>query len=265
MIDSHCHLAGEEFIDDLDEVVRRSQEVGLTCALCVLDATNDAEAVRAARVSKLWPEIRFATGVHPHQAGDFVGRLDEVEALVRSAIVACEGVCALGEIGLDYHYDVSPREVQREVFRRQLRVARELACPIIIHTREADEETLEILSEETEGMVAGVFHCFTGDVAMAKRAIELGFYVSFSGILTFRSAESVRQAAAVVPLDRLLVETDAPYLAPVPHRGKRNEPALIVEIVKTLAQVQGVTVEDLVEATSDSFERLFKAKEFQAR
>ena len=264
MIDSHCHLAGEEFIDDLDEVVRRSREVGLTHALCVLDATNDAEAVRAVRVSELWPEIRFAIGVHPHQAGDFAGRFDEVEVLVRSAISRCEGACALGEIGLDYHYDLSPREVQREVFRRQLRVARELACPIVIHTREADEETFEILSEDRQGMVSGVFHCFTGDAGMAKRVIELGFYVSFSGIVTFPSAESVRRAAAVVPLERLLVETDAPYLAPVPHRGKRNEPSLIVEIVKTLAEVQGVTVEDLVEATTYSFERLFKAKGFQA-
>jgi TatD DNase family protein len=169
----------------------------------------------------------------------------------------------VGEIGLDYHYDLSPREVQREVFRRQIRVARELGCPIVIHTREADEETFEILSEDSEGTVSGVFHCFSGDAAMAKRAIELGFYVSFSGIVTFRSAELVRQAAAVVPLDRLLVETDAPYLAPVPHRGKRNEPALIVEVVKTLADVQGVTVEDLVEATSDAFERLFEVKDFQ--
>ena len=260
MIDSHCHLADEVFGDDLREVVRRAKDAGLTRALCVLDATNEAETMRAAQVSDLWPATWFAAGVHPHQAGGFAGRLDELEALVRAAIGEGEDVYALGEIGLDYHYDLAPRAVQRDVFRRQLRVARALACPVVIHTREADEDTFEILTEDGESEVTGVFHCFTGDASTAERAVELGFYVSFSGIVTFRGAESVRQAAAVVPSDRLLVETDAPYLAPVPHRGKRNEPAWVASVIEALAEVRGVSAEELSAETSCCFDTLFQPK-----
>ncbi len=260
MIDSHCHLADEVFGDDLHEVVRRAKDAGLTRALCVLDATNEAETMRAAQVSELWPATRFAAGVHPHQAGEFAGRLDDLEALVRSVIAEGEDVCALGEIGLDYHYDLAPRTVQREVFRCQLRVARALACPVVIHTREADDETFEILTEDGEPEVSGVFHCFTGDASTAERAVELGFYVSFSGIVTFRGAESVRKAAAVVPSDRLLVETDAPYLAPVPHRGKRNEPAWVASVIAALAEVRGVSAEELSAEASCCFDTLFQPK-----
>jgi TatD DNase family protein len=161
----------------------------------------------------------------------------------------------VGEIGLDYHYDFAPREVQREVFRRQIRVATQMGYPIVIHTREADEDTLAILAETDA--VSGVLHCFTGDAALATQVVALGLHVSFSGIVTFKAAASVREAAAVVPDDRLLVETDAPYLAPVPHRGKRNEPAWVDHVAEVLAEVRGVTPAALRAGTAAAFEALF--------
>ena len=173
MIDSHCHLANEVFQDDLEAVIERARGSGVDGALCVLDATNEAEAARAIRVAALWPAVRFAVGVHPHQAGVFADRLDDVEAHVRAAIEARAGTCAVGEIGLDYHYDFAPREVQREVFRRQIQVATQVGRPVVIHTREADEDTLAILTERGPA-VSGVVHCFTGDAMMAERAVGLG-------------------------------------------------------------------------------------------
>ena len=256
MIDSHCHLADEAFEDDLEGVIERARGAGVDGALCVLDATNEAEAVRAVRVAALWPVVRFAVGVHPHQAGVFVDRLNDVEAHLHAAIEARAGTCAVGEIGLDYHYDFAPREVQREVFRRQIRVATEIGRPVVIHTREADDDTLAILSEHRPA-VSGVVHCFTGDACMAKRVVGLGLHVSFSGIVTFRAADSVRDAAAAVPYDRLLVETDAPYLAPVPHRGKRNEPAWVGDVADMLAGVRGVAPDALRTRTAATFEALF--------
>ena len=257
MIDSHCHLADEAFQDDLEAVIERARGSGVDGALCVLDATNAAEAERAARVATLWPAVRFAVGVHPHQAGVFADRLDEVEVHLRAAIEARSGTCAVGEIGLDYHYDFAPREVQQEVFRRQIRVAAEFGHPVVIHTREADEDTLAILTENGGPAVCGVVHCFTGDAVMAERAVAQGLHVSFSGIVTFRAADSVREAVAVVPDARLLVETDAPYLAPVPHRGKRNEPAWVGHVADMLAAVRGVTPDTLRTGTTLAFEALF--------
>ena len=261
MIDSHCHLADEAFEGDLEGVVDRARRAGLDRTLCVLDPTEDAEAVRGDRVLAVWPSTRFAVGVHPHHAGRFGDRIDEVGALVGSALGKREGACAVGEIGLDYHYDFAPREVQREVFRCQVRLAREMSYPIVVHTREAEDDTFKILTEEGASAAGGVFHCFTGDAAMAARAVELGFCVSFSGIVTFRGAESVRQAAATVPVDRLLVETDAPYLAPVPHRGKRNEPAWVAHVIETLSQIRGVPIEALCTETTSCFDSLFKSRE----
>ena len=257
MIDSHCHLADEAFETDLDAVVSRARDAGVRGALCILDATNEAEAARATRVSEVWPEVRFAVGVHPHQAGRFTDRLDEVEEHLRRAIDARAGSCAVGEIGLDYHYDFAPREVQREVFRRQIGVARERDYPIVIHTREADDDTFSLLEEPSAAGVRGVFHCFTGGPEMAKRALALGFHLSFSGIATFKSADAIREAAALVPDDRLLVETDAPYLAPVPHRGQRNEPAWVASVVERLAALRAVSVDELRQQTTRTFGTLF--------
>jgi TatD DNase family protein len=257
MIDSHCHIAGQEFEADLADVVRRAVDAGVTSALCVLSAGDRAEAARAARLRDAWPGVRFAVGVHPHNAGHFAGKVDEAVALVRAESTR-NGACAIGEVGLDYHYDFSPRDVQQEIFRAQIGLARELGLPIVIHTREATEDTFRIL-DEAAGDVRGVFHCFTGDTAMARSALGIGFYVSFAGIVTFPKAAGLRKAAALVPDERLLAETDAPYLAPVPFRGKRNEPAHVARVVEALAEARGVTVPHAAEATRRAFHALFGA------
>jgi TatD DNase family protein len=256
MIDSHCHLAGEEFAGDLDAVVARARAAGVTSALCILAADDEAESERAATVAAAWPAVRFAAGIHPHQAGEFAGRLAEGIETLRGALER-HGACAIGEIGLDYHYDFSPRDIQQEVFRAQLQLALERSLPVIIHTREATDDTFRLI-EAARG-VRGVFHCFTGDAAMARRAAAVDFYVSFAGILTFPRAEELRAAALVVPHDRLLVETDSPYLAPVPHRGKRNEPAFVAEVVARLAEVRGVASGELAAQVTRNFDTLFAA------
>jgi TatD DNase family protein len=254
VIDSHCHIAGEEFSGDLDAVAMRAREAGVETALCILESEDVAELARAEAVRGAWPEVRFATGIHPHHAGKFAGRVSEAVQTVERAIDRV-AACGLGEIGLDYHYDFSPRDVQQDVFRAQIRLARQRGLPIIIHTREATEDTFQILREE--GAARGVFHCFTGGAAMATDALELGFHLSFAGILTFPKAGDLRDVAKQTPLDRLLSETDAPYLAPVPHRGKRNEPALVARVVETLAELLGVTRDEMAGRIATNFNNLF--------
>ena len=254
MIDSHCHIAGEEFAGDLEAVAARARDAGVETALCILEAEDDAELARAEIVRGAWPGVRFATGIHPHHAGKFAGKVEEGIATVRSALDRC-AASGLGEIGLDYHYDFSPRDVQQEVFRAQIRLAAERGLPIIIHTREATEDTFRILKEE--GASRGVFHCFTGDAAMAVQALEIGFYLSFAGILTFPKAGDLRDVAKQTPLDRILSETDAPYLAPVPHRGKRNEPAYVAKVVETLAGLHALTAEAMADKIATNFNLLF--------
>lgn len=238
MIDSHCHLADAVFEADLPDVVARAREAGVTHALTILAVGDPGETRRAGVLASLWDGARFAVGVHPHQAHE-CAEPGRASALVEAAFAENPRVCAIGEIGLDYHYDFSPREVQRAVFAEQLALARRLGRPVIIHTREADDDTFDILRQEGSGEVQGVFHCFTGDVAMARRALDLGFSLSFAGIVTFPKGQNVRDAAMIVPDDRLLVETDSPFLAPVPYRGKRNEPAWVVRVAETLAGLRG--------------------------
>ena len=254
MIDSHCHLADEAFAADLDAAIGRAREAGLTDALCILSAGDEAEAQRARNVRLRWPAVRFATGVHPHSAGDFAGRVD-ASADVTLAHAETFGACGIGEIGLDYHYDFAPREVQQAVFARQLALARERRLPVIIHTREATDDTFAILKES--GEVRGVFHCFTGDSAMARRAVDIDFYLSFAGIVTFPKAAALREAAKLVPADRLLIETDSPFLAPVPYRGKRNEPAYVTHVYDELARVLEVDVENLTRQIVANAEAVF--------
>ena len=250
MFDSHCHLADAAFANDLDGVIDRAKQAGVVGALCVLSVGDEEESAAAARVRSLWPAVRFATGVHPHNAGQFAGRVHEIGDAVGGAIDR-ERASALGEIGLDYHYDFSPRDVQREVFQAQLALARSRSLPIIIHTREATEDTFQILKDA--GPVRGVFHCFTGDRAMAARALEMGFYVSLAGIVTFPKAEDLREVGKLIPDDRLLVETDSPYLAPVPFRGKRNEPGHVARVVEALAAVRSVDPAVLAAQTAHNF------------
>jgi len=211
---------------------------------------------RAVELAEKHPEIFCAVGVHPHDAKLF----DEAaERRLMSLAKQSLRVIAWGEIGLDYHYDHSPRDVQREVFRRQLRIARNLNLPVIIHSREADDDTIAILREELSGYErAGVLHCFGGSLRMAQDAIELGFFISFAGNLTFKKAEDLRDIARQLPLDRLLVETDCPYLTPVPFRGKRNEPARVVETARYLGELHGKSLDEIGQTTSKNFEILFR-------
>jgi TatD DNase family protein len=250
MIDSHCHLADETFAGDLEQVVGRARDAGLERALVILEGGNPKEAAQAQRIEQLWPDVRFSIGVHPHQAHQFAADPQRAASVVREQLAATPTARAVGEIGLDYHYDFSPRDVQQAVFRAQLRVARELQQPVVIHTREADEDTIAILREEGSGKIRGVLHCFTGTPALADAGLDLGFYISLAGIITFPKAEALRQTVRRVPLDRVLTETDSPFLAPVPYRGKRNEPAYVTRVVNTLAEMHGLDGADLANRTA---------------
>jgi TatD DNase family protein len=255
-VDSHCHIDGPEYDVDRDEVVARARQAGVTAMLNV--GTGDPHSgvfERAVALAEQHPEIYCAIGVHPHDA-----KLFDEAAQQRLIDLARQSsrVVAWGEIGLDYHYDHSPRDVQREVFRRQLGIARELSLPVVIHTRAADDDTIAILREELSGYSrAGVLHCFGGSLQMAEQAIELRFFISFAGNLTFKKADDLRVIAGTLPLERLLVETDCPYLTPIPFRGKRNEPARVVETAKFLAELKNVSVEEVGRITSENFARLF--------
>jgi TatD DNase family protein len=257
LIDSHCHLAGPEFAPDLDAVIDRARAAGLSGAMVILAANDEPELTQAAEVHGRWAGVRFAIGVHPHAAGGFAADPAAAAAAVEAAIAAQPATRALGEIGLDYHYDFSPRDVQQEVFRHQIRLASRLGLPVVIHTREAEDDTFRILAEERSGDAGGVFHCFTGDRRMAGRVLDAGFSVSLAGIVTFPKAAELKEVARLVPLDRLLVETDSPFLAPVPYRGTRNEPARVAQVVEVLAGLRGSTPGEVADATADNFTRLF--------
>jgi TatD DNase family protein len=256
-IDSHCHIDGPEFDADREDVIARAHNAGVDTMLNV--GTGDPHSgafERAVALAERHEEIYAAIGVHPHDAKLFD---DAAERLLLSLVEQSKRVIAWGEIGLDYHYDHSPRETQREVFRRQLRLARGQNLPVVIHSRDADDDTIAILREELSDYDrAGVLHCFGGSLAMAQAAIELGFFVSFAGSLTFKKADNLRDVAVQLPLDRLLIETDCPYLTPVPFRGQRNEPARVVETARCLAEILGKEVEEIGGVTSENFARLFQ-------
>lgn len=269
-VDSHCHIDGPEYDADREDVIARAREAGVTTMLNV--GTGDPQRgafERAVELAAKHSEVYCAIGVHPHDAKLFD---DEAEQRLTGLVKGSDRVIAWGEIGLDYHYDHSPRDVQREVFRRQLGIARELNLPVVIHSREADDETVAILREHVgtgsssvdpaqdaraPTARAGVMHCFGGSLAMAQQAIEVGFYISFAGNLTFKKADDLREIARQLPLDRLLIETDCPYLTPVPFRGQRNEPARVVETAKFLAELKGVELEEVGRITTANFEGLF--------
>jgi len=250
LVDSHCHLDGEKYAQDLDAVLERAFEAGVTRMLCIGTGDGPPELDCAIRLAERYSQLLATVGVHPHEASKVTAKtFDDLRALGRH-----QKVVAFGEIGLDYHYDFSPREAQKEVFLEQLKIAGELELPLTIHTREAWDDTMSILGEHWAGPV--VLHCFTGDAEQARQALDRGYLLAFGGVLTFRSAENVREAARITPDDRLLVETDAPYLAPLPWRGKRNEPSFMTETVRRLAEVRGTTAEHIAELTTTNFERL---------
>jgi len=254
IIDSHCHLADAVFVDDLVAVVTRAKAAGVGSALCILSADEADELARVPVVRAAWPEARFAAGIHPHHAGSFAGRIDEAVAVLEAAIRSAEAA-VVGEIGLDYHYDFAPRVVQREVFAAQVALAGRLGRSVAIHTRDAMEDTLAVLREAAPA-VRGVMHCFSGSAGEARAALDLGLQISISGIVTFPKGGNVREVATFVPADSLLIETDAPFLAPVSYRGKRNEPAWVTETLGAVAKARGMAPDALAPIISENFARL---------
>ncbi len=253
IVDSHLHIDMPEFDHDRDEVVARARAAGLA-EMLVVGGVDPAGAHRRALEIAARYGLPVTAGVHPHEA-----RWADERAYEELRLLGKEGrIVAIGEIGLDFHYDHSPREVQRAVFRRQLGIAREVGLPVVVHTREADAETAEILEEEGAAEAGGVIHCFTGGLELAQRALALGFHLSFSGIVAFPRSQVVQQVASECPLDRLLVETDAPFLAPPPHRGKRNEPAFVVEVARKVAALRGTSLEAVGAAAWRNHSRLFR-------
>jgi TatD DNase family protein len=256
-VDSHAHIDGPEFDADREDVIQRAHAAGVSAILNV--GTGDPHSgafERAIELGRNHELIYTAIGTHPHDARLYD---DAAEEKTRALIEGGERVVAWGEIGLDFHYDNSPRDVQVAVFKRQLHAARDCRLPVIIHTREAEAETIDILTTDyADG--PGVFHCFSGSGELARRAVELGFMISFSGIVTFKKAEELRETARQVPLDQLLIETDCPFLAPVPHRGKRNEPAYVVEVGRCLADLHGLELEELGRITTENFMRFFSLR-----
>ncbi len=250
LVDSHCHLDDEKFNEDREAAIERALAAGVEAMMAIGTGNGPPDLEAAVRLAKRYPFIYATVGVHPHDAS----KATEATFARLWELARHPKVMAIGEIGLDYHYDFSPRDVQRAVFERQLDAAAEAGKPIVIHTREAWGDTMGVLRSRWHG--GGIMHCFTGNPQQAREALDLGFHLSFGGVLTFPKADNVRESARMTPDDRLLVETDCPYLAPAPYRGRRNEPAFIVETARRLADVRGCAVEDIAELTTRNFEQL---------
>lgn len=253
LIDSHCHLDSAEFKDDREAVIERAFAAGVEQMMAIGTGEGPPDLEAGVRMADKYPAFYATVGVHPHDAAKAAS--DDFKRL--SDLLAHPKVLAVGEIGLDYHYDFSPREVQKSVFVKQIEIAAQSRKPIVIHTREAWDDTLALIEQHwTPHGIGGIMHCFSGGPEEARRALDLGFYLSFGGIVTFPKALAVQEAAKMTPRDRILIETDAPYLAPVPKRGKRNEPALMVHTARKLAELRGESYEDICSATTENFRRL---------
>ncbi len=252
IVDSHCHLDFPSLSDDLDGVMRRSADAGVHLMVTISTRVRRFEEIL--KIAEGYEQVYCTVGTHPHNAAEE----PDVTADELVALAAHPKVVGIGEAGLDYHYDNSPRDVQAAGFRVHIEAARQTGLPLVIHSRSAEGDTAQILEEEmARGSFKPLLHCFSSSIELAERGLALGAYLSLSGILTFKSAEEIRQSAALAPMDRLLVETDAPYLAPVPHRGKSNEPAFTRYTLDCLAGVKGVTPDEMARATSDNFFTLF--------
>ena len=256
LVDSHCHLDFKEFDDDRDDVLARAKAAGVE--LMVTISTKITEAEKIIKLSETSEALVCSVGIHPHEAG----REPETNAAQLVALAKHEKVVGIGETGLDYFYEHSPRDAQQRNFRAHIAASRKSRLPLIVHARDADEDTADILEDEMgKGEYPGLIHCFTAGPELARRALDIGFYISISGIATFKNATDLRETIKAVPFERLLVETDAPFLAPVPHRGKRNEPSFVADTAAMLAELKGVSTEELARITSDNFFTLFsKAK-----
>lgn len=260
LIDSHCHIDGEQFDGDRDEVVQRANEAGVAAMLNI--GTGDPHSDdfrRAIAVAEKYDNVYASVGVHPHDAKLYD---DKAEQHLTGLVKSSKKVIAWGEIGLDFYYDHSPRDVQKDIFRRQIRTARDLDLPIIIHSRDANDETVGILKDECsyEEFRGGIMHCFGGTLEMVKELVPLGFLISFAGNVTFKNAGNLREVAEILQLNRMLIETDCPFLTPVPLRGKRNEPAFVVHTANFLADLCEIELSALADQTTENFLNFFKLK-----
>jgi TatD DNase family protein len=252
LVDTHCHLDFPDFAAERDAVIARARAAGIRTMVTICTKITEFPAVRA--IAESDPDIWCTVGIHPHEAA----AEPETDQAKLALLADHPKVIGIGECGLDYHYDLSPHDRQQAVFRTHARTARDHGLPLVVHTRAADDDTAALLAEEGRGgALTGVLHCFTSGRSLAMQALDLGFYISFSGIVTFKNADDLRAIAKEVPLDRLLVETDAPFLAPVPKRGKRNEPAFVVHTAAFVAELKGLSTEQFAAATTDNFHRLF--------
>ncbi len=253
LIDSHAHIQGKEYAGEVEAVIARAREAGVEKIIAVGGAGDMSSNTEAIALAKIFPDIYATVGMHPHDAKD-VGA-DELKTL--KELAADPKVIAVGETGLDYYYDHSPREVQRRVFAEFIHLARETGLPIVVHERDAAHDAADLLRAEGAGKLRGVIHCFTGDYEAACAYLDLGFYISFTGIITFKNADALRDVVRKVPLDHLFVETDSPYLTPVPYRGRRNEPAYVRYVAETVAGVKGLSLEEIARVTTQNVRELF--------
>lgn len=254
LFDTHVHLNADQFFDDRDEVIQRALDAGVTNMVVV--GFDRKTIPLALEIAEQYDFIYAAIGWHPVDAID----MKEEDLLWIEELSTHPKVVAIGEMGLDYHWDKSPKDIQKEVFRKQIQLAKKLKMPIIIHNREATEDVITILEEERADEVGGIMHCYSDHVEYVQRCLDLGFYISLGGPVTFKNAKDPKEVAKIVPLDRLLIETDCPYLAPHPHRGKRNEPAYVKLVAETIAEIKGISLEELAQRTTENAKKLFSIK-----
>ena len=254
LIDSHAHIQGKEYTGEAEGVIQRACEAGVEQIIVVGGAGDMSSNTDALALAESYANLYATVGMHPHDAKQ-VGE-EELQQLKRLA--GHSKVIAVGETGLDYYYNHSPRDVQREVFQQFICLAGDIKLPLVVHERDAASEAAELLRNEGAGKIRGVIHCFTGDYEAARNYLDLGFYLSFSGIITFKNAAALRDVVRRVPLDRMLIETDSPYLTPVPHRGKRNEPAYVCFVAETIASVKRLSLQDVADATTHNVQQLFR-------
>jgi TatD DNase family protein len=253
LIDSHAHIQGKEYAGDTEAVITRAREAGVEVIIAVGGAGDMSSNTEAIALASSYANVYATVGMHPHDAKD----VGDEELRKLKELTARPKVVAVGETGLDYYYSHSPHDVQRRVFAQFIHMARETGLPLVVHERDASKDAAELLHSEGVGNIRGVIHCFTGNYEAACTYLDFGFYLSFTGIITFKNAEALRDVVRKVPLDRMLVETDSPYLTPMPHRGKRNEPAYVRFVAETIAKIKGVTVDEVAKITSDNTIALF--------
>lgn len=254
LIDTHCHLTMPDFDADRSDVIQRAIDAGISHMITI--GTDIEDSKSAIALAEEHEFIYAAVGVHPHDVKDITDTESFSDTIKKLA--SKKKVVALGETGLDYHYMHSPAEIQQEHFRLEINLAKSLGLPVIVHSREAKEDTLRILKEEKVEVTGGVLHCFSGDMDMAEKALNMGLYISFSGVITFRNAKKMPDIVKAIPLNRILIETDAPFLTPVPHRGKRNEPAYVKYMAEKIADIKGISLEELGKTITDNAARLFR-------